>query len=365
MHLYRLHFYCHSSTLAELNKLVAQETPETGYQFIVTDSNTIAADTNGKYFNEPIKNLTAHAESSGLYTTNKAIDCEVFQVHVDTTFRQLDTHCDVVTILPKKTILGPVYQSIAYLVIGAILMVIALIFVIRTIVNKQLRPLKNVKQQLGLAASGDLQAVVDEAHVSEDEIGQVAATYNQMLSQTSSVVRQVQQASSTLQGNAANTFGVIQKIALGNDESVEAIQEIAKDAHHQSEEMETTLRNMQMLSEAIAQVEAISNQMDERAKQSIVEVQLGLEQIAALKRSQQMTDQSNEQLSAEMHNLVRTMGEITKIIDTIDDISEQTNLLSLTASIENEDLQRMKQQMNEVNTLSDALLDSVSTFKLT
>lgn len=132
----------------------------------MTDSNAIAADTNGKCFNEPIKNLTAHAESSGLYTTNKAIDGEVFQVHVDTTFRQLDTHWDVVTILPKKTILGPVYQSIAYLVIGAILMVIALIFVMRTIVNKQLRPLKNVKQQLGLAAGGDLQAVVDEAHVS-------------------------------------------------------------------------------------------------------------------------------------------------------------------------------------------------------
>lgn len=327
-------FISSDTRLAALNTLVAENTPKTGYQFVVTDSGVVAADTKGDYFNKSIGDLSKNPTQNNVYTTNKALSGDVFQVVVDMTFRQLDTHWKVLTVLPEKTILAPVYQSINYLIAGSVALVILLIFIMRWIITKQLNPLKRVKHQLGLAASGDLQASIAKENLSEDEIGQVAAAYNQMLAQTNDVVRNVHEASTTLQGNAANTFGAIQKIALGNNESVAAIQEIAKGAHSQSEDMETTLHNMQLLSNAMEEVEALSAKMDERAKESIEEVQNGLKQIAELKRSQQLTDTSNEQLTVEMGNLIGTIDEITKIVDTIDEISDQTNLLSLNASIE-------------------------------
>lgn len=320
-------------SLSFMEELVASNTPDTGYQLITANGGNIVADTKNQYIGKNIKDVLDASEKSG-YTTSKALSDEVYQVQSNLDFRQLESDWHIVTMLPKSTIFAPVYKSLLLTIGGALLMIVILILVMRYVIMKQLNPLNNVKEQLGLAAQGDLKAMVDEQKVAKDEIGEVAIAYNQMLEKTSAVVRNVQQASTTLQGHTKDTFQSIQQITAGNDESVDAIQEIAIGAQNQSEEMETTLRNMEELSEAISQVQQLSELMSKRAKESIDEAQTGLQQIEHLKQSQAETDHSNQKLAAQMEQLVQSVSHVTEIVDTIDQISEQTNLLSLNASIE-------------------------------
>lgn len=320
-------------SLSFMEELVASNTPDTGYQLITANGGNIVADTKNQYIGKNIKDVLDTSEKSG-YTTSKALSDEVYQVQSNLDFRQLESDWHIVTMLPKSTIFAPVYKSLLLTIGGALLMIIILILVMRYVIMKQLNPLNNVKEQLGLAAQGDLKAMVDEQKVAKDEIGEVAIAYNQMLEKTGAVVRNVQQASTTLQGHTKDTFQSIQQITAGNDESVDAIHEIALGAQNQSEEMETTLRNMEELSEAINQVQQLSELMSKRAKESIDEAQTGLTQIEHLKQSQAETDHSNQKLAAQMEQLVHSVSHVTEIVDTIDQISEQTNLLSLNASIE-------------------------------
>jgi methyl-accepting chemotaxis protein len=62
---------------------------------------------------------------------------------------------------------------------------------------------------------------------------------------------------------------------------------------------------------------------------------------------------------------LKMLEEIQAVVTISEESAAVAEEVSANAVQQNEDLQRMKQQMNEVNTLSDALLDSVSTFKLT
>lgn len=317
-----------------MKALVIENIPDTAVRYVVTDQQQIVASSTNKNLGDSITKLLPTSEKSGLYTTFSQADGEYYQTISNINFNKLDSKWSVITLLPKDTMLASIKTRITMTVIGAVIMVLILVSVLYFIIRRQLKPLDVVKQQLTLAADGDLRAKINENTVSDDEIGEVAMGFNTMLGKMSSVVENVQQATGTLQHNMKTTYQAINQVSEGNKESVEAIHEIAKGAHSQSEEMDKTLQNMHTLSDTLITIKDISETMNVQAKSSISEMEKGLQQIDVLKQAQLETNASNRQLSDEMKNLVESMSHVTEIVATIDAVSEQTNLLALNAAIE-------------------------------
>lgn len=174
---------------------------------------------------------------------------------------------------------------------------------------------------------GEIRASAQSVAVSSAELSQAAEHAGQAAQQVATTIQQV--ARGTLDQSAS-----VDETSTSMEHLSGAISRIARGAQEQAEAMERSSATITQMSSAIQQVMASSEEM----------AKAGLENRDAARNGVQAVDRSSSgmesirgkvNLSAQK---VRELGEhseqIGLIVETIDDIAEQTNLLALNAAIE-------------------------------
>lgn len=197
---------------------------------------------------------------------------------------------------------------------------------------------------------------------SKDELGQMSAAFNGMLGRVqacveaynatkgslSLMVRELQDNASTvastsqqLTSSAEDTTQVTVNIAESTTQVASAIEEAARSSQQiakGSEQLAATATDaaaaMEKLHGSIGQVKSGSEIQSEAAKESSTNVKLGIKSVDAT-----VTSMGNIQVQVQKSaDSVRELGEkgqqIGEIVQTIEDIAQQTNLLALNAAIE-------------------------------
>ena len=328
-----------------LNESVAKYAPEDGVQRVVTGTGMIAADSFDEQlvghqmsaFTNEAAVITAKLSSNENYATyseDLSLGQEVYEMVVPVDIPQLDEKWSVVSAIPKDTMMAPVREALMNSIISALVIAALLAGMIYFIVRKTLKPLIPLRAALAKAADGDLTSHVDESRLLDDEIGSVTKAYNHMLSQTHKVVAGVISSSSDIQQQTTSAFNSITSVHQGLENSNDVLFEIAQGSQYQSSEMEMSVNEATMLSEKIDGIQQMSTQMRAQVSEAMTDNSAGMNQIEELKNQQQQTNEMNEQLTAQMGNLLHYVDDINRVMDTIKGISEQTNLLALNASIE-------------------------------
>jgi len=217
------------------------------------------------------------------------------------------------------------------LIIGIICIIFAMI--VCTVISRSVStPLNKLVQTMKKAKEGDLTSHIDDYE--RDEIGEVCRNFNDMLSNINALVSQVRRSSMNVV-NAATKIAAASDAAYASSEQVSVtIEQIARGATDQANEINESVAHMDKLSEGITyvsddvmQVTAIANKINnlsENAAKTINDLNL---------KSSQVSETTNK-VSNNIADLSSSMKEIQKILKIMIGISEQTNLLSLNASIE-------------------------------
>ena len=187
-------------------------------------------------------------------------------------------------------------------------------FMIRSIT----RPLTELSEAAEQMAKGDLTATV--ATDSKDELGDLARSFTAMSQGLREIITQVQESSTSLASAANQLSATSEQIATG-------IEEVAA----QSATVATSSEEMSATSNDIAKsCIGISNE----SKEATDNAQTG--HAVVLKTADLIVEL--EQTIVSTSNVVATLGEssqnIGEIVNTIEDIADQTNLLALNAAIE-------------------------------
>lgn len=193
-------------------------------------------------------------------------------------------------------------------------------------------PLKLLVLTMKKAKEGDLTSHIQDD--GKDEIGEVCRNYNDMLSNINLLVSQVRKTSLDVVA-AATKIAIASDATYTTSEQVAVtVEQIAKGATDQANEINESVGHMDKLSEGITFVEDDVTQVINIAQEINNLNANAANTIQALNvKSGQVSDTTNR-VSENITDLSNSMKEIQKILKIMIGISEQTNLLSLNAAIE-------------------------------
>ncbi len=161
----------------------------------------------------------------------------------------------------------------------------------------------------------------------QDEITQIADQLIEIKSQTSNVLRDINNGISTLNTSSDNLFAISKKMKQGAESNSQLTGNVAGEARNMSENMirvaaasEQVTTNINMVASSAEEMSATINEIAKNTESARV-----------------ITDKAVSQArvaSTKVDELGAVAADIGKVTGTITDISEQTNLLALNATIE-------------------------------
>jgi len=260
------------------------------------------------------------------------------------------TRWSLAVIVPQKDFMGPANTGILLsIVITGILLVLAGVFTMRFSSRIQ-RSLKGVTDRIGLLAQGDLATPTevirtgDETEVLSNALSNTVESINGYISELSHILENMSGGNFQVdvRGDFEGDF-VVMKESLNN--IINALNEMLKSIRNASEEV---LMTAETVSESAQQVHHGSTEQSESLnalsqetsaiEQNILHVDENTRNVgslmAAAQEHMEMGGGNMENLLHAMEEINRNSMEITKINKFLEDISFQTNILSLNASIE-------------------------------
>ena len=183
--------------------------------------------------------------------------------------------------------------------------------------EKLQQQVRDLKQQLEAVQHGDLTV---RAMVTEDEIGQIAKSYNATVKNLRKIVSEVQNATQAVAANTSINEATVSQLSTG--------------ALQQKTEITVVLDRMKTLAELIQAAVVNAKQADNTVKQATKKLQLGDEIIDRTAQQMTVLGQSSLETSEQVKRLGKASRKITKTISLIRKIALQTNVLAVNASIE-------------------------------
>ncbi len=238
----------------------------------------------------------------------------------------------VVTVVPYKFLNSDANSLRTNIIIIGVLCLIFALALCLVIARSVSAPLNRLVLTMAKAKEGDLTSHIEDYE--NDEIGEVCRNYNDMLSNINTLISQVRRTSLNVV-SAANKIAAASEAAFTSSEQVSVtVEQIAKGATDQANEINGSVSHMDKLSEGIiyvgddvAQVISIANKINNLNANAS-------KTISALNIKSNQVSETTSKVSMNITDLSNSMKEIQKILKIMIGISEQTNLLSLNASIE-------------------------------
>jgi methyl-accepting chemotaxis protein len=195
-------------------------------------------------------------------------------------------------------------------------------------------PIKNVNCKLKEVANGegDLRHILEVT--SKDEIGELAANFNQFISTIRDMVVEISVSSENLEEVCNSLETITSEVAISSEKLSTITSEIAEGATEQATEVIGTAENLSELGEEINEISRISDLM----KNGSVEIkdinQISKNSMISLNESNADNIKASNDINGAINTLYDKILRISEITEVINGISSQTNLLALNASIE-------------------------------
>jgi methyl-accepting chemotaxis protein len=240
----------------------------------------------------------------------------------------------IVSIFSIALLLGLIATG-GSIVLGIVIIVIAaavtfpLVRVIERALTSSIDEMSSIAFSI---AKGDFTQKVDTS--SSASLGELGHSFNSMvdklreiLKETSNISRIVNDTSRSIFDKNNNLKLVMEQVALSAGELATGANQISEDVG----EMAESIREIEDKVEAYAYS---TKEMNERSEQTLDLVEKGRQAVESQSAGMQRNVEATSNVAATIEDLARKAEGISAITRTISDLAEQTNLLSLNASIE-------------------------------
>ncbi|MHB8085484.1 MAG: methyl-accepting chemotaxis protein [Dehalococcoidia bacterium] len=166
------------------------------------------------------------------------------------------------------------------------------------------------------------------------ELGEAGRQLSQASEQADQATNQIASASQQVANGASDQATSMQDTMKALDQLVRAIDQIARGAQEQASMIEKNVQIVSQVSSAITQVSSNTMNATSSARSATDIAHKGAEMVQKTIKGMEEIKSTIEAASERVSGLGTRSREIGKIVATINDIADQTNLLALNAAIE-------------------------------
>lgn len=234
---------------------------------------------------------------------------------------------------PREETLGQIRKQATEAVSIGVVGLILVVLILWRVLAYFLRPLEVLCRQMEvIAATGDLTS--DASIASEAEIGNVAASYNNMLGGLREILQGIRVSAGRLQEWS-------RQISSGSEEASAAGEELAAIAEQNTLGAEKQVKAIEEINEILIKMTEDTKQMagkaemtNKAATKALAVTRTGEEYVQSSIRQMHQIGDTNTIAVDKVRTLVNRSEEIEKLTRLISEVADQTNLLALNAAIE-------------------------------
>ena len=219
--------------------------------------------------------------------------------------------------------------------VGIIAIVVLIAIIISFIMGRRLmRPLVEVSTIIEDVANGNIEADFSVVKESNDEIGLIIEKMKELTQSLGSIVGKIRNSSDTMSSNSYELNDTSSQTLAANNEISKAVEDVAEGSTGMAASISKINENLLEMSNETKDINA---SVDEIKNQTVAvqdSSKIMNDKIKSMQDSSHKMDEGISAISKRIETVNTTVDKVSNIVSVIEEISSETNLLSLNASIE-------------------------------
>ena len=321
-----------------LLKDVKIDNVDSSYVYLVNEDGTMLYHPTEEKVGQPVENVVVAGLvkqlQNGEHPGNAVVDYDFHGTTKDAAYCIMSNNDIVVVSADESDALSGLNQ-VSAMAFGVLVGIVLIMCVIANIIGRRMaKPLAKLSNVIEQMAEGDLNASFEGIKESNDEIGLIKVRMQHMAALFSDIVDKIRKASDHMTTSSSELNETSEQTLSANGEISRAVQDVAEGSTNMATSILDINDNLGTMS---SETQVIDSSVYEIKKQAAIvqeSSQLMSEKMRNMQQSSARMDAGIATISDRIQKVNEVVDRVSQIVSVIEDISGQTNLLSLNASIE-------------------------------
>ena len=325
-------------TYASILENVKIENVDSSYVYLVNEQGTMLYHPTEEKVGQPVENEVVRGLveqlHNGEHPENAVVEYK-FNGTVKYAAYYIMSNNDIVVVSADEDDALSGINRITQLATSVLVGIVIIMCIVAYVIGKRIaKPLVKLSSAVEEIAEGNLSVSFDGIKDSNDEIGLIKTRMQHMTAMLSDIVEKIRTASDHMTTSSTELDETSEQTLSANGEISRAVQDVAEGSTNMATSILDINDNLGTMSSETQVIDSSVHEIKQQAAIVQESSQLMSEKMRNMQQSSARMDAGIATISDRIQKVNEVVDRVSQIVSVIEDISGQTNLLSLNASIE-------------------------------
>lgn len=325
-------------TYVSILENVKIENVDSSYVYLVNEQGTMLYHPTEEKVGQPVENevVTGLVKQlhNGEHPENAVVEYK-FNGTVKYAAYYIMSNNDIVVVSADEDDALSGINRITQLAVSVLVGIVIIMCIVAYVIGKRIaKPLVKLSSAVEEIAEGNLSVSFDGIKDSNDEIGLIKTRMQHMTAMLSDIVEKIRTASDHMTTSSTELDETSEQTLSANGEISRAVQDVAEGSTNMATSILDINDNLGTMSSETQVIDSSVHEIKQQAAIVQESSQLMSEKMRNMQQSSARMDAGIATISDRIQKVNEVVDRVSQIVSVIEDISGQTNLLSLNASIE-------------------------------